>query len=230
MATQPDTPPVVSNWPISPSRARPLDFPEEADAFLGHFPTGQADQQSVVDWTNQTAQQVYENAIEVNDNAEDAKISADTSLAASNFKGLWSDLTGQLLAPASVYHNGVFWQLLYSLADVTASEPLPDSPYWSFISGSNWVYTNAEIPLPKNSKVMVSAISGELDFPLPAMSVGDAITFRNNINSAHLARLTNSTYSIVGKNGIVTAGNDLTFRSGTTKTLVCRAENILEII
>lgn len=39
------------------------------------------------------------------------------------FKGKWSDLTGALTTPASVYHDGYYYHLLNNLADVTASEP-----------------------------------------------------------------------------------------------------------
>lgn len=48
---------------------------------------------------------------------------ADTSLAASNYKGAWSLLTGALNKPASVSHAGTFWVLTTDLANVTTDTP-----------------------------------------------------------------------------------------------------------
>jgi hypothetical protein len=47
-----------------------------------------------------------------------------------NFKGNWSDLTGALSQPATVYHSGAFWVLATDLADVTASEPTSANTDW----------------------------------------------------------------------------------------------------
>lgn len=55
--------------------------------------------------------------------AADASNSAANLSAIVNFKGLWSTLTGALNKPASVFHNGAYWALLNTLADVTASQP-----------------------------------------------------------------------------------------------------------
>lgn len=54
---------------------------------------------------------------------------ADTSLAASNYKGAWSGLAGALNKPASVSHAGTFWVLTTNLADVTTATP-GVSAYW----------------------------------------------------------------------------------------------------
>ncbi|GAP38790.1 hypothetical protein ABXN37_27215 [Piscinibacter sakaiensis] len=43
--------------------------------------------------------------------------------AAANNRGNWSSLTGALALPASVFHNGFFWVLLQSLANVATAEP-----------------------------------------------------------------------------------------------------------
>lgn len=76
-------------------------------------------------------------AVNVSANATDAATSANNAASASvaasqaasvaagaaNFKGNWSSLTGALSMPACVRHNGRFWVLLVSLADVTAAVP-----------------------------------------------------------------------------------------------------------
>ena len=69
----------------------------------------------------------------------DAKTSIDSSeavvLAISNFAGNWDDLTGSLGFPASVYHDGNFWQLLNlnGLTNITTSEPSTTNSDWAMI-------------------------------------------------------------------------------------------------
>lgn len=57
------------------------------------------------------------------DDVQNVLDSTNTFAAIANSKGNWSNLTGALAVPASVYHNGENWQLLNDLTDVTASEP-----------------------------------------------------------------------------------------------------------
>lgn len=176
MATQPDTPPVVSSWPTpTPSRARPLDFAEEADAFLGHFPTGQTDQQNVVDWTNQTAQQVYDNAIEAEASATNSEASAQSSANsatisqnAGNILGEWSGLAGSVSLGQIVLHVEGRWQATKAIADVTASEPSLSNSDWTLIS-----YINKSLLLA-DSEVMTAVAINEINAaqsnPLPLAS------------------------------------------------------------
>lgn len=62
--------------------------------------------------------------------SEDA---ANKSTASANLKGEWSELTGALTLPSSVYHNGLFWALLVDLSDVTISEPSESNPDWALM-------------------------------------------------------------------------------------------------
>ena len=55
--------------------------------------------------------------------AQDAETFANSISGAVNFKGAWSNLTGPLDVPATVFHNDGYWQLLNNLVDVTTSEP-----------------------------------------------------------------------------------------------------------
>lgn len=45
------------------------------------------------------------------------------ALGVAHYAGRWSDLSGALAAPASVWHAGHYWGLLDDLADVAAAEP-----------------------------------------------------------------------------------------------------------
>ncbi len=76
---------------------------------------------------NQLAADTYSNALA----AEDAAL---VSVAAANFKGTWSSLTGALNKPASVYHSGTVWALLNNLANVALSQP-GVSADWANIGG-----------------------------------------------------------------------------------------------
>ena len=55
---------------------------------------------------------------------------AATAASTTVYAGAWADLTGALVAPASVSHNGQFWALTESLADVTAAEPGVDARWY----------------------------------------------------------------------------------------------------
>lgn len=61
---------------------------------------------------------------------------AETSLAASNYKGAWSGLTGALNKPASVSHAGTFWVLTTNLANVTTDTPGVSANWVPVIMGS----------------------------------------------------------------------------------------------
>lgn len=90
---------------------------------------------------------------------------ANTIVSASNFKGEWGNLTGALAVPSTVFHDGVYWQLLIGVADVTLSEPtlvntdwalssqsadrvLVQSPFTLAISGRYHILGNGIITLP----------------------------------------------------------------------------------
>lgn len=166
MATSPTTPPTVNPWPTAPSRTRPLDFPAEADAFLGHFPTGQTDQQNLVDWQNDTALEVFNNANESATSATNSANSAAQSAAsadesqvyalfsqqAANFLGDWSAATGSASRGNVVVYNSIRWQALVDIPDITASEPGGLNSDWLILSDQNIVLTggNYNIADPTN--------------------------------------------------------------------------------
>lgn len=67
---------------------------------------------------------------------------ADTAIAASNYKGNWSALTGALNMPASVSHAGTFWALAANLANVTTATPGVSASWVPIVMGS----------IPQNAK------------------------------------------------------------------------------
>jgi len=67
--------------------------------------------------------------------ATDAVIASAAAIAAANYKGAWSTLTGPLAIPASVVHNGALYMLLESVSNVAAEEP-GVSNKWKGLSAS----------------------------------------------------------------------------------------------
>lgn len=61
-----------------------------------------------------------------------AEAAAALAVAAENFKGEWSGLTGGLEVPASASNGAEFYMLLVDLADVTTEEP-GESAAWKLI-------------------------------------------------------------------------------------------------
>lgn len=98
--------------PITPVPDAALPLPDPAD--LATWAARMAEmhrwmRQDLRSGMNSLAAGTYDNAM--------------TAVAAANFKGSWSSLTGLLVVPASVAHAGKVWLLLNDLADVTTSVP-----------------------------------------------------------------------------------------------------------
>ena len=162
--------------------------------------------------------------------ATNADNSATTALSASNFKTEWSTLTGALNTPASVYHDGAFWQLMTNLADVTASEPSPTNTDWQYYSGTRWLSYTASATLNANSQNFIEATGAASDFTQPTFSVGDFIVISNSKASTETVRLLNPSNTLVFEKGIVSAGDNLIINAGSTIHLYARTSTILEAV
>jgi len=132
------TPPIpIDSAPSVPSSAAP-----EAtfDAAYEAFNTWEA--QELQPKANALAQGVYDNAVDseraaaaAQQSAIDARNAAAPALAAANFTGLWTEMSGPLNKPACVKHQGRFWMLLNDLADVATSEPGVSADWTSLDAG-----------------------------------------------------------------------------------------------
>jgi hypothetical protein len=105
-----------------------------------------------------------------------------TSLAAANFKGNWSDLTGALAVPSCVLHEDQFWELLSDLADVTASEPADANADWAVLPvGTSIVAKTANYSVTQGQMaagcvtLTNEGASGNIDFQLPARGTAGKI-------------------------------------------------------
>jgi hypothetical protein len=115
----------ITPLPTPPARTDgEATFVSRANAFLGALPTfgTEANALAAAVSADKAATQT-------------AAAIAPVSLAAANFKGNWSALTGALAVPASVFHSGAFWTLASDLADVTAKEPGVDVEWLELETG-----------------------------------------------------------------------------------------------
>lgn len=120
--TSPVTPPDVILPSAYPALGSP-NFNLEAYNAATSLPAAFTRQGEIAVATKTNADSAAESAGQAQSAAVVASDVQDVVLAAANFKGLWSSLTGALAKPACVKHGGRFWLLLNNLADVTASEP-----------------------------------------------------------------------------------------------------------
>jgi len=126
----------ITALPTAPDRSDSSTFSDRADVFLASLP-------GMVTEENTFGTQANALAVTVNSAKDDAESAESVAVAAANFKGLWSALTGAAAIPYSVYHDSKYWMLNTGLADVTAKEPGVDVE-WTQI-GNAKVGANADI-------------------------------------------------------------------------------------
>lgn len=111
----------------------PAEFNTNAFAWVDAIDTFTTEANALATAVDADATAAAASAVSAAGSATDAENASTAALAAANFKGNWSDLTGALNKPASVYHDNVVWMLLNNLANVTTSEP-GVSADWTAIS------------------------------------------------------------------------------------------------
>ena len=128
--TSPVTPPAAPVVPLYPPLGS-ATFNADAYAYGTAMP-------GVVDGMDALAESAHVNAISASESATaaqqalvDVSAAAGQAIAASNFKGEWSTLSGALSKPACVKHGSRFWLLLNNLANVAASVPSDGNPDWT---------------------------------------------------------------------------------------------------
>ena len=162
--------------------------------------------------------------------AASAAQSAASAAASSDFKGLWSSLTGALNKPASVYHNGGFWALLNNLADVTASEP-GVSADWLFISGTLWSdRITASATLNTNQYASVLATSAPVDLTQPTFAANDFLVVQNSPLSTETVKILNPSNTIIGSADTAAPGDNVVLLPGDTVYIKANSATELEIV
>lgn len=125
---------------------------------------------------------------------------AQVAAATANFKGEWSALSGALAIPASVYHDGSYWQLLKNLANVAASEPG---------STGDWIGTETEVETWTSVSASATLAPGgryRLDFPgsaitltLPSVAANNTLIKLYVSSGSSIGSQINSTLPIMGQ-------------------------------
>lgn len=165
---------------------------------------------ATLDGINVAVVSVNADALIASNAAASASASEATSAANANFKGRWSDLTGELNVPAAVSHNGLTYQLLNDLADVTTSEPSITS---------DWVVINDIIM----SNVRLNAINNPQTSLLKKNNIVDVLD-----PAGTLTTLRSTTATFIDQYGILrTAAIDIPRQEAAGWLLEESATNLL---
>lgn len=113
----------ITPLPTPPSREDPNNFAERADQLLAALVTFVTECNATAATMDAQTISATSSAATATTKAGDAAAARDIAMAAVNYKGLWSALSGALAIPASVYHSSSIWMLSQSVADVTAEVP-----------------------------------------------------------------------------------------------------------
>lgn len=120
-------------------------FNVTAENFTTQMAPWGGDVKAVADSAKTNAEYSNQRANDSNASAEaaaarliDVQTAANGALAAANYKGEWSTLTGALAVPATVTHLGRLWYLKLNLANVTTQAPALGSTYWGEVSRNDF--------------------------------------------------------------------------------------------
>ena len=162
--------------------------------------------------------------------SKNAAANSEASAAASaNFKGAWSSLAGPLNKPASVLHNGSYWELLNNLPDVTTSQP-GVSADWAFKSGTRWRLAESSTTANKNEQVIVKSAT-QINITLAAsVSPGDFFVIANSSESGSAIRIVNAGYTIKTVVGTIPSTDNIILERGETAHFVATSSTILEAV
>lgn len=123
----PTAPPTLTPAPAVPNKANRATYDALAIGFDTYISANMIPELALANAAT------FTNATESLASATNSAASAVSAVAAANFKGNWSALTGALNMPASVAHNGNFWALNTNLANVTTATP-GVSASWTFLN------------------------------------------------------------------------------------------------
>jgi hypothetical protein len=134
----------------APSTSDPLTFDARADALFGALPTMITEANALETNVNAKEAAASLSATGAAASAVVSASSATVALAAANYKGEWTALSGAATVPYSVSHLGHFWQLSSNLANVAAKTPGTDA---------EWVEIEKDYSCPNNTE--------KIQYPLP---------------------------------------------------------------
>lgn len=185
--------------PTPPSRQDPTNFAERADTLMAALPgfvTEANALQADVGAKQTTASSAASTA---SAKASEAAAARDIAMAAVNYHGLWSSLSGALAIPASVYHSGSVWLLKESVANVATETP-GVSTKWLNVTPASGLGT--------------AAYADETDFQ-PAIGVLAGLLLGNGVGGISVATAANIV-SAIGALAVANATHAATADSATS--------------
>lgn len=126
----------ITPLPTPPSREDPNNFAERADALLAALVTFVTECNATAADINADEISAAASASTATTKAGDAAAARDIAMAAVNYKGLWSSLSGALAIPASAYHSGNIYMLTESVANVALETPGVSSKWFNVTPAS----------------------------------------------------------------------------------------------
>ena len=208
MPVTPSPPPSITELPPAPNSVTDsfTEFDIKANNTVAAQVTMVPQINTANTWTESTAQEVYDNALEAEESAvnsqssaDDAEESAIIAQNAARLLGNWDSLTGAVDIGETVVHEDAKWQARVSISDVTLSEPTLSNREWLLINASGKTTPIADGET-LNANVINSISLGQSN-PLPlAASVPNNTRLRisvseeySGIRTTHLVSGTDTT-------------------------------------
>ena len=184
MAIQPVPPkPATRAFPMLSERALGT-YNQSAYDWAEQFPGAVDGMHALAESAHGNATDAAASAVSAQQSALDASNAAGPALAAANFKGLWSALTGPLNKPACVKHEGRFWMLLNNLANAAASEPGVSADWTSLDTGvSPTQYITSNTAVVPGVRYIIGASGITLDMTGITWAKGDYFGIREAIGT-----------------------------------------------
>lgn len=199
----------ITPAPSAPSRQDPNNFADLADGLVAWIPGFVTEVNALA--VDVAAQQAIATgaASTATTAAGTATSSRDVALAATNYKGLWSALSGALNIPATVLHSSSIWMLTQNVASVGAEVPGVSSK-WINVSPASGLGSAAYQPTSAFQPA-IGALTGLLKSAgggtIAAASAADIVAA---IGATAVTNATNATNATSAANGGVTSVNGLT--------------------
>ena len=213
-----------------PNRGQaPAVFAQNADDWLAYQQTFTNGVDAACIFANNAATSAAASEAAALASKNSAANSEASAAASANFKGAWSSLTGPLNKPATVLHNGDYWELLNDLSDVTTSQP-GISADWAFKSGTRWRLAASPTTANKNEQIIVKSAT-QIDITLAAhVSSGDFFVIANSSESGSAIRIVNAGYTIKTVAGSIPSTDNIILARGETAHFVATSSTILEAV
>lgn len=172
MATEPTSPPTVDALPTAPSRSAPSTFRVLMDAFLAAMVTFRTQAVALASWQNDTAQEVYDNALESATSASNAATSAAIAVGLGDYQGEYN--AGTTYAIGESVTNPPSTSFFIALTENTGVTPVNGANWYEAKSTAN-LGTAANKDTGTSTGNVVELIDGASAPALPAVS-GENLT------------------------------------------------------